>query len=562
MTVMDARPRWWRDWRYPAAAAGFGAAAALAGAAASGGRVAWAQRYVGGGYHRLIADEICARFDAWVGPAVAIVLAGMVAVRLLRRRAPATRLPIGLGLSLLGLVLVLRGAVALDRLRLASGPNVVLISIDTLRADHLGGYGYEQATSPVIDQRLAAAGVVFERCLSQSPKTTPSHMTMFTSLYPCVHGVSLWEGAGPGPVLNPAVHTLAEVLKNAGYATGAFTGRGHVHRSRGFGQGFDVYRHRRLYGREPDGRPRELDEALEWMRRNRHRKFFLFYHTYAVHDPYLPPAELVEASDDGGYRGPLRQVVGQLRGGAREWNDAHRVFWDAVDTSDPVAVRFLERLYDGAIRHADGALVGALLDRLDELGLGDETLVVFTSDHGEAFGEHGRFLHGDLHVETLHVPLVLRFPGRLPAGTRVRAPARLLDLMPTVLDLVGLPVPADIQGRSLVPLIFASGPAGDGDVTSEFNDGRAEGSFASIRRGGLTYIVDGGREQLFDHVRDPEERRDLAPGRAAELEAMRRELALWQTECRRRRAGLGPGTETVAPDAGTLDQLRALGYVE
>jgi arylsulfatase A-like enzyme len=165
-------------------------------------------------------------------------------------------------------------------------------------------------------------------------------------------------------------------------------------------------------------------------------------------------------------------------------------------------------------------------------------------------------------VETLHVPLILRFPGRLPAGARVRAPVRLLDVMPTVLELVGLPAPPGIQGRSLVPLITAGEPRAVGAVTSEFNDGRTEGSFESIRRGGLTYIVDGRREQIFDHESDPEERRDLAPARGAELAALRKELALWQQECRELRAELGPGTETVAPDPATVDQLRALGYVE
>jgi arylsulfatase A-like enzyme len=554
------------------AGVGFGAGGALVASALLGARAGWAQRYLAAGHTRLFLDEIWQRFDVWVGPAVAAALAAVALGWWFRRGSTAAQAKVAggwadrarrLGLMVAGLVLLLRGMAAVDRQRLADGPNVVLVSIDTLRADRLGGYGHVRPTSPTIDHRLAAAGVVFERCLSQSPKTTPSHMTMLTSLYPCVHGVSLWEGTGPGPVLNPAVHTLAEVLKNAGYATGAFTGRGHVHRSRGFGQGFDVYRHRRPYGREVQGRPRELEEALAWMSRNRARKFFLFFHTYAVHDPYLPPREHLDAFDDGDYQGGLRQVIRELRDGVRDWEEAHQAFWDAVDTTDPGAVRFLEQLYDGAIRHADATIVGALLDRIDELSLAAETLVVLTSDHGEAFGEHGRFLHGDLHVETLHVPLILRFPGRLPAATRVRTPVRLLDLMPTILELVDLPAPPGIQGRSLVPLIAASEPTRQEEVvTSEFNDGRTDGRFESIRRGGLTYIVDGQREQLFDHERDPQERRDLARERVMELEGLRKQLASWQAECRRLGRELGPGTETVAPDARTLEQLRALGYVE
>jgi arylsulfatase A-like enzyme len=530
-------------------------------AAVVAGHVAWTQRYWSAGYYRLIAEELCARFDLWIGPAAALALLATVAARRLLGVVPPRRLA-RWGLGGLAVVVALRGVVLVDRLSTRSGPNVVLISIDTLRADRLGSYGRRQPTSPNIDGRLAARGAVFERCLSQSPKTTPSHMTMLTSLYPCVHGVSLWEGSGPGPVLNPAVHTLAEALKNAGYATGAYTGRGHVHRSRGFGQGFDVYRHRRRYGNDPRGESRQLDEALAWLDRQQGGKFFLFFHTYAVHDPYLPPPELLALFDEDGYDGPLRDVVRTLRSGSGEWHDAHRVFWGAADTTDARAVRFLESLYDAVIRHADQSIVGALLDRLQRLGLDDRTLVVLTSDHGEAFGEHGRFLHGDLHVETLHVPLILRFPGRVPQGLRVTEPVRLLDLMPTVLDLVGVPAPADVQGRSLVPSMAGGRQERDRPVASEFNDGRGAERLESLRRGGLTYIVDGARERVFDHEADPGEQRDLAARRDEDRQALRDELAAWRAECERVGAALRPGGEGVAPSPETLEQLRALGYVE
>ncbi len=539
-------------------AAGAGLVAAVAG---SWTRLA-AEGYWRAGYYRLIAGVLATSFDRWMLPAGAIALLATAAVWRLRRGTwnGCWRTT---GLVLLALVACVRLGVLVDARRAAHGPNVVLISIDTLRADRLGAYGYERPTSPVTDAELAAAGVVFEGCFSQSPKTTPAHMTMLTSLYPCVHGVALWDGMRPGPVLNPAVHTLAEVLKNAGYATGAFTGRGHVHRSRGFGQGFDVYVHRRRYEHGLAGeRDGHLDRALEWMETQRHRKFLLFFHTYAVHDPYVPPASTAALFDDSAYARPLRAAVERLRGDRRAWDDAHRLFWDSVDTEDAADVAYVERLYDAAIRHVDGDLVGTLLARLDALGLARRTLVILTSDHGEAFGEHGRFLHGDLFTETLRVPLILRFPDRLPRGARVTAPVRLLDLMPTILDLVGVPAPAGVQGLSLLPLVSAGrgAPAGGAAVLSEFSG--PERVYESVRTERFTYVVDRQQEQLFDRRTDPGEQQNVARDRAVEQASLRRTLEHWRTECSQLGARLGPVGDGVPPPAGTVEQLRALGYVQ
>src|SRR6185436_7579183 len=138
--------------------------------------------------------------------------------------------------------------------------------------------------------------------------------------------------------------------------------------------------------------------------------------------------------------------------GVGGWTQAHKHFWAAVDARDPRHVRYVSDLYDAGIRRMDDTTAPALLDALDELGLAAETLVVFTADHGEAFQEHGRFLHDDLHVETLRVPLVLRFPARLPAGRRVREAVGLVDLLPTILDLLTIPVPAQAQGTSFAAL--------------------------------------------------------------------------------------------------------------
>ena len=219
----------------------------LVAAAVGAGRAIHGQEYWASGYQRLIADAVVERFDEWGAAAAGILLAvAGIAALVLRWRGRATAAPGArtrrLALVVLAVVALVRGAIAIDAWRTADGPNLVLISIDTLRADRLGAYGYDLPTSPALDRRLAGEGVTFENVLSQSPKTTPSHMTMLTSLYPCEHGIELWSDENvPASVLSPRVHTLAEVLKNAGYATVAFTGGGHMHRSRGFNQGFDVF---------------------------------------------------------------------------------------------------------------------------------------------------------------------------------------------------------------------------------------------------------------------------------------------------------------------------------
>ena len=370
-------------------------------------------------------------------------------------------------------------------------------------------------------------------------------MTMLTSLYPCVHGIELWEPDRPAHVLNPGVTTLAEVLKDAGYATAAFTGGAHVHRSRGFDQGFDRYKH-----------GQQLERSLDWIGRHRGRKWFLFFHTYEIHDPYLPPANLIPVFD-GDYRGPILDAVEQLRAHVSGWEQAHKVFWASVDPKDPRAVRFVRRLYDAGIRGMDDTTITQLLDRLDALGLTRNTLVVFTSDHGEAFMEHGRFMHDDVYEGTLHVPLILRFPASLPAGQRVRPQAGVIDIMPTVLDLLGIPAPDGIEGRSLLPLIRSDDEA-ERAASSEYGPG----GLVSLRRNGLTYIADGSAELLFDRSEDGREERDIAARRPALLASVRADVIRWRNECRRLAVRYGPVGTSVAPDAETVRQLRALGYVQ
>jgi arylsulfatase A-like enzyme len=211
----------------------------------------------------------------------------------------------------------------------------------------------------------------------------------------------------------------------------------------------------------------------------------------------------------------------------------------------------------------DDGTLAPLLGRLDAVGHADDTLVVLTSDHGEEFLEHGIFMHGDLYRETLHVPLVLRWPGRLPAGLRVAAPVGLVDLMPTLLDLLGLPVPSAAQGTSVAALARgATSPPGN-RAFSEYSDATSGRVLESLRDGPLTLVRNGAATRLFDRSSDPGETRDLAASDPARTAALVAALDRWHAECARQALALGPRPGDVAtPSDETVRQLRALGYVD
>ncbi|HPJ72284.1 MAG TPA: sulfatase, partial [bacterium] len=297
-------------------------------------------------------------------------------------------------------------------------PNLLLISVDTLRADRLGSYGYRRDTSPHIDG-LAAEGVLFLNAFSASCKTTPSHMTILTGLFPRVHNVYMWkmgaDGTFRGATLSGSIPTLAEILKGYGYSNVAFTGGANVAGRIGFDRGFDIY--------DENG---DTGAACRWLEKNAGKQFFLFYHTYYTHDPYLPPPPY-DTRYDPGYSGeiPSRREILE-RTGTREgekwhgiWQAMHDMFWSKVNLDDPADRRHLSALYDGAIDYVDNELIRDLLGALKKTGTLDKTLIVFTSDHGEEFLEHGRLEHNSLYREVTRIPLIMRLPGRLPPARRV-----------------------------------------------------------------------------------------------------------------------------------------------
>ena len=402
--------------------------------------------------------------------------------------------------------------------------SLVLISLDTLRADHLSGYGYARATSPAIDRRLVDAGTTFTDVSTTYPMTHVAHVSLFTGLYPAAQ-----PALGFLPREAPA-RTLAEALRDAGFETAAFTEDALVGAAYGFAFGFERFVERPA---PPHKRVREtFADGIHWLRAHRERKFFLFLHTYQVHRPY----ECAEA-----YHAFFREEDERVRAAA------------AVDV--PPGERAALDAYDRCIRETDD-VVAELLDEIDRLELGERTVVVLLSDHGEAFGEHGVSGHGlGPHQEQLQVPLVVRGPG-IPRGRRVAAPGSLVDVAPTLLALLGAAPLEHAQGASLLALLRGDDAGAPRERPLYFQWGADHARGVRLERWKFVQIAD--RGQLFDLAADPRERTPVTG--APPAERMARELLARYEQGIPAVAGTAEGG-AVVPER-TEKALRALGYVQ
>jgi arylsulfatase A-like enzyme len=441
-------------------------------------------------------------------------------------------------------------AAAAPRPAPAARPNLVIYLIDTLRADHLGCYGYPRPTSPRID-RLAAEGVRAADGRAQSSWTKPGVASVLTGLHPSQHGAQLRAER-----IREEVELLSERLVAAGYETALFTTNTNVTARFGFDQGFDEFHYlsRGLgRGKREHYSSSEINrEVFAWLdRRDRSRPFFLFVHTLDPHDPYRPAEEFRRALAPG--------VDVESACCARS---------NVLEALSPEAARLRARdaaaLYDAEIAQNDAAF-GELVDELARRGLAEPTAVLVTSDHGEEFYEHGGWKHGfTLYEEQLRVPFVLRLPGRAHAGAVVDGPVDQIDVVPTLLELAGLPAAPELPGRSLLAALSA-GAAGPAERPSFARLERpglelvaaAQGGFKLLRALG-EWTPPRGRapEELYDLARDPGEREDLirlGTPRRRWLEGLLRvhELAL----------GPAAPRESTPLDAETDRSLRALGYL-
>ena len=438
-----------------------------------------------------------------------------------------------------------------------AGINVLLLTIDTLRADHVSSYGYPRQTSPEIDG-LAASGILFDNAFTYWPKTRGSLAAMFTSLYAAQNGLTVRDRDFPD-----YNQTLAETLRDAGYSTASAVDNGNLDRALGFAQGFDRYEQVWLTGETEAEKTEDLTSfALDFLANHDEAKpFFLWIHYVNPHTPYDPPEEFLKPFEDDGVvpRGPkLEQVVGYHGGVNRRLPVAGESRWgDYVDH------------YDAEIAFADRQ-IGRILDALDESSHRDSTLVVLTSDHGESLGEHDYFFdHGNnLFDPSLRIPLILSFPGLLPRGEVVQAAVSTLDIFPTVLDLAQVTFPPGLQGRSLLPLVRRS----QDRLHDQFffqNDQHQVG----ISNGRLKLVQypeskEGkGRYELYDTWRDPDELQDRYQSSQASIARLQAELGsfktrtvAWQQETDRNRGGT-PARQDEQLSQETLRNLEALGYL-
>ncbi len=313
----------------------------------------------------------------------------------------------------------------------------ILISIDTLRADHLGTYGYPKPTSPFIDS-FAERSVLFENAFVQLPGTLPSHMSIFTGLYPAEHAVY-----PPNGVLSAKIPTLPEMFRSSGFRTAGFSEGGYVHGGFGFERGFDEWNDEVHEG--AGDIENTMAKGLDFLRRLRKKdRFFLFLHSYAVHDPYLPPEPY--ASDFG-----AAPVPGAFAPTGWKFEQFNR----GELSISPEALESYRAAYDASIRYMDEILSRFFAD-LEELGLMDDVGIVLTSDHGEEFLEHGKMVHTQLYRETLHVPLLVYHPDLEPR--RVTTLVESIDIAPSLRQLAGLTAEAEFSGESLVPLLLGERP--------------------------------------------------------------------------------------------------------
>lgn len=404
-------------------------------------------------------------------------------------------------------------------------PNFILVSLDTLRADAVGVYGADPRATPNLDE-FARNAVTFLDASTTYPTTTASHMSLFTGLYPEAHQV-----LGPPARLKPEVPTLPDLLAQAGYRTGAVTENGMLFAHAGFVRGFDSYDEvtdeKRI--ETPGWAAEVVDRGIDWLKKYPHEQFFLFLHTYQVHGPYVAP--------EG---------------------------FDLFPLPEGTPYRKLLQAYRAEVLYTDHQM-GRLLTALGSMGLSENTVVIFTSDHGEAFGEDGTFSHGySLHEEAMRIPLLVRIPGQMQSGLRISAPVSLVDLLPTMTGLAGISTPEILQGRSLIAAAGGQDDAylRDRKLYMQRRVRKGQRHQFAIREGQEKWLIGPGVDDVvrFNLGVDPREEN------GATSEAIQNTGAAMLQEYQEVGQDIysSYGKEAGASDldAATRDRLRALGYID
>ncbi len=422
--------------------------------------------------------------------------------------------------------------------------NIILISIDTLRADHLGSYNYPLPTSPAIDGFRNDA-VLFGNCMAQSASTLASHGSMFSSMIVSHHG-AFFTRSQPLP---DSVLTIAEVLKEKNYRTVSFNDGGQIAAEFGMDQGFDLYE-----TMEPKNKNTDLlfDKIVEkttaWLDKNKKEKFFLFLHTYHVHHPYTPKEEFLTLFDNH-YSGKLpRHIDVPL---------IHKINRGEIEL-DEQDKKHIIAAYDAEIRQMDAGFHD-LVDYLKRNHLYDNTMIIFTSDHGEEFGEHGKWgLHSHtLFRDQLHVPLVIKFPNSQYAGQTVHQLVRSIDILPTLVDLLKDKPSSQFEGTSLMPFVTTKDTKNDiisiaqRDMQKTYNR-----QYWAV----MNYKWKLYDNRLYNLLTDPGELTDASDAAKGNRE-IKKEMERYAMKFLRRKMNKRPGKK-VKLNQELKKKLETLGYIQ
>ena len=426
------------------------------------------------------------------------------------------------------------------------GLNVILITLDALRPDHLGCYGYKKNTSPNID-KLAKEGVLFTQAISQTSWTCPSFFSLITSTYPSTNQVYYWDR-----ILPKSIITLTEILKEKGYCNGFISGHGGTNPNSGFNRGFDTFVD------IVEVRAGQItNEAISWIKNNRNKNFFLWIHYMDTHSPYQPPfpynklflpADFIKLSDEflaekykwiGVF--PIQSLENTLTEEDREYYISQ---------------------YDGVINFIDEQ-IGILLKNLKNLNLFKKTFIIITADHGENLADQDKYFgHGGaLYEELIKVPLILRCKGLFPKGKIINHQIQLIDIMPTILDILSVDTNVKMEGKTLLPLILNKKIKSSYYAFSEVreNENGKEYILYSIRTANrkLIYCESENNYEFYNLKKDPHELNNLVSTEKEQFKFLKEKLEEWMV---RPKPNIIPLTTPV--DEQTKERLKSLGYLQ
>lgn len=422
----------------------------------------------------------------------------------------------------------------------SSPPSIILISIDTLRADRLQPYGYQRQTSPNIAE-FARNAAVFNTVIAESSWTLPSHVAMLSGLHPIKHGVNDIKAK-----IDAGTPLLADILKQAGYQTAAFVDGGYVRKAYGFARGFEHFHERK------QGLASKIGPALKFLDQHQSdRPFFLFLHTYDVHCPYYPPEPYYSqfSSKDA------QEIETKSRCGAD--------FTTAGVTANQA--QYLSDRYDGAVRMVDD-VIGEFLKALAVRGLTERVIIAITSDHGEEFFEHGSIGHqGSLHLELLKIPLIISAPGIVPG--HFTQPTGLIDITPTLLNIAGISSSLSFSGSSLLNILqnadSTQSDSAQADRLSGFSYLERKKRIFSLITGPWHFLSfpEEGRVGLFQIEHDPLEQHDLSAKNPEIVTSVKRDLerillTVGESE------GRSAQTGELKLNSSELEELKTLGYLQ